>query len=89
MGMRGISKFHGLLHLAKDITQFGSPMMFQACRPEHHHEQFCKEPGQRCLMTQNDWDLKVSIKIQESQGLDLLQHQSTESNSHSYNPDSS
>jgi len=48
-------------------------MMFQACRPEHHHEQFCKEPGQRCLMTQNDWDLKVSIKIQETQGLDLLQ----------------
>ena len=66
-------KFHGLLHLASDVKNFGSPMQFHASRPEHNHKHFCKQPGRRVQMTHKDWELKVAERVWESRCLSMFE----------------
>ena len=60
-----IQKFHALLHLGLDIILFGSPLMFDAARPESHHQTVCKEPARKCQKTHKNWTKKVGKKLEE------------------------
>ena len=62
-----IQKFHALLHLGLDIVLFGSPLMFDAARPESHHQSICKEPARKCQKTHKNWTKKVGEQLEEGQ----------------------
>ena len=60
-----IQKFHVLLHLGLDITLFGSPLVFDAARPESHHQPMCKDPAKKCQKIHSNWELKIAKKLQQ------------------------
>ena len=67
-----IQKFHVLLHLGLDITLFGSPLMFDAARPESHHQPMCKDPAKKCQKTHSNWELKIAKKLKEGRAMRLF-----------------
>jgi len=66
------SKFHGVLHLASEMLDLGSVLMFDASRCESFHGPFCKAPARLCQMTHKNWELKVGEKVMEKEVLSTL-----------------
>ena len=41
--------------------------MFDAARPESHHQSICKEPARKCQKTHKNWTKRIGKKLEEGQ----------------------
>ena len=46
--------------------------MFDAARPESHHQTVCKEPARKCQKTHKNWTKKVGKKLEEERACDMM-----------------
>jgi hypothetical protein len=55
--------FHSLLHLVREIGDFGAPMNYCAERPECNHVVFAKRPGRRSQKRYATYERQVATRI--------------------------
>ena len=51
---------------------FGSPLMFDAGRPESHHQTFCKKPAKKCQKTHKNWTSNIAKKIDNEHAFSIF-----------------